>query len=171
MFDALGILWGNLIWQCLAFGLLIFLLQKFAYSPIVKMLDERATRISDSIQQAEQIKADNAAASKRAQEVIAEAQQTTREMLAQAQQQSQRTISAAQAEAREQREKLLRDAHAQIETDTARAKEELQREVASLAIMAASKVVGKSLDTDDHYRLVDEALADAERTRGNFGKG
>src|SRR5688500_4332215 len=171
MFDALGILWGNLLWQCLAFGVLIFLLQRFAYAPIVKMLDERATRISDSIQQAEQIKADNAAASKRAQEVIAEAQQTTREMLAQAQQQSQRTIAAAQSEAREQREKLLRDAHAQIETDTARAKEELQREVARLAIMAAGKVVGKSLDTQDHYRLVDEALADAERARGNFGKG
>ena len=171
MFEALGILPLNLLWQCLAFSLLAFLLSKTLYKPVVTMLDERATRISDSIQQAEQIKADNAAASKRAQEVIAEAQQTTREMLAQAQQQSQRTISAAQAEAREQREKLLRDAHAQIETDTARAKEELQREVARLAIMAASKVVGRSLDTDDHYRLVDEALADAERTRGNFGKG
>lgn len=170
MFDKLGILWGNLLWQCLAFGLLIFLLNKFAYAPILKMLDERANRIGESMQQAEQIKADNAAAAQRAEQILKEAQAQTRDMLAQAQQISQRSISAAQSEAREQREKLLVDAHRQIEADTQRAKDELRKEVARLAIMAASKVVGKSLDTQDHYRLVDEALAEVEQTRG-FGKG
>jgi F-type H+-transporting ATPase subunit b len=170
MFDQLGILWGNLLWQCLAFGLLVFLLQRFAYRPIIGMLDERANRIRESMEQAEQIKADNAAAAQRAQQIIAEAQVQTRDMLAQAQQISQRTISAAQAEAREQREKLLADAHKQIEVDTQRAKDELRREVARLAVLAASKVVGKALDTPDHYRLVDDALSEVERTRG-FGKG
>ncbi len=168
--DKLGILLGNLIWQALAFGLLVFLLHRFAYGPVIKMLDERANRIRESMEQAEQIKADNAAAAQRAQQLIAEAQNQTRDMLAQAQQMSQRTIGAAQAEAREQREKMLVDAHKQIEADTQRAKDELRREVARLAIMAAGKVVGKSLDTQDHYRLVDEALADAERTAG-FGRG
>lgn len=168
--EAIGVLWGNLLWQCLAFLVLVFLLSRFAYSPIVKTLDERASRIRESMEQAEQIKADNAAAAQRAGQIIAEAQVQTREMLTQAQAMSQRTIAAAQAEAREQRERLLADAHAQIETDTQRAKEELQREVARLAILAASRVVGKSLDTADHYRLVDEALADAEKVRG-FGRG
>ena len=51
-----------------------------------------------------------------------------------------------------------------------RAKDELRREVSRLAIMAASKLVGKSLDTQDHQRLVDEALSEVERTKG-FGKG
>jgi F-type H+-transporting ATPase subunit b len=164
--DAIGILLGNLLWQMAAFLLLVWLLSRFAYKPIIGMLDERANRIRESMEQAEQIKQDNAEAAKRAQEIIAEAQNQTREMLGQAQQMSQRTIAAAQAEAREQREKLLADAHAQIQTDTQRAKEELQREVARLAIMAASKVVGKSLDTQDHYRLVDEALAEAEKSSG-----
>jgi len=134
------------------------------------MLDERANRISESMEQAEQIKRDNAAAAQKAQQIMAEAQAQTREILAQAQQMSQRTISAAQSEAREQREKLLADAHRQIEADTQRAKDELGREVARLAILAASKVVGKSLDTPDHYRLIDEALSDVEQTRG-FGRG
>ena len=83
---------------------------------------------------------------------------------------SQRTIAAAQAEAREQRERLLADAHKQIDADTQRAKAELRREVSRLAIMAAGKVVGKSLDTQDHQRLVDEALVEVEQTRG-FGRG
>jgi F-type H+-transporting ATPase subunit b len=134
------------------------------------MLDERANRISESMEQAEQIKHDNAAAAQKAQQIMTEAQAQTRDILAQAQQMSQRTIAAAQAEAREQREKLLADAHRQIEADTQRAKDELRREVARLAILAASKVVGKSLDTPDHYRLIDEALSEVEQSRG-FGRG
>ena len=168
--DKLGILVGNLIWQILAFLILIYLLNRFAYKPVVKMLDDRANRIRESMEQAEQIKRDNAAAAQRADQILSEAQAQTREMLAQAQQMSQRTIASAQAEAREQRERLLVDAHKQIEVDTQRAKDELRREVARLAILAAGRVVGKSLDTPDHYRLVDEALAEAEQSRG-FGRG
>jgi F-type H+-transporting ATPase subunit b len=171
MFDQLGILPWNLLWQLLAFLVLLFLLRRYAYGPILKMLDERRTRIRESMEQAEQIKLDNQEAAKRAEQIIGEAQAQVREMLGLANQQSQRTIAAAQAEAREQREKLLADAHAQIQADTTRAKEELQHEVARLAIMAAGKVVGKSLDTPDHYRLVDQALAEAEQSRGGFGRG
>ena len=87
-------------------------------------------------------------------------------MLGQAQQMSQRTIAAAQAEARDQREKILVDARAQIEADTRRAKEELQREVARLALLAAGKVIGKTLTSEDHQRLVDEALVETARARG-----
>jgi F-type H+-transporting ATPase subunit b len=170
MFESLGILWGNLLWQCIAFGVLVFLMYRFAYGPVIRMLDERANRIRESMEQAEQIKRDNAAAAQRAEQIVAQAQSETRDMLAQAQQMSQRTISAAQAEAREQRERLLADAHKQIEVDTQRAKDELRREVARLALLAAGRVVGKSLDTQDHYRLVDEALKDVEQTRG-FGRG
>ncbi|MGA7730589.1 MAG: F0F1 ATP synthase subunit B [Chloroflexia bacterium] len=165
MFEALGILWGNLLWQCAAFLILIFLLYRAAYRPILKMLDERANRIRESMEQAEAIKVANQEAAKKAEQIIGTAQAQVRDMLTQANQISQRTIAAAQVEAREQREKLLADAHAQILTDTQRAKEELQREVARLAIMAASRVIGKSLDSQDHYRLVDEALAEAERAR------
>ncbi|MDQ6695373.1 MAG: F0F1 ATP synthase subunit B [Chloroflexota bacterium] len=171
MFEQIGILWGNLLWQIAAFLILVFALRKFAYAPIVKVMDERANRIGESMEQAEQIKRDNAAAAQRAAQIVAEAQAQTREMLNQAQQQSQRTIAASQTEAREQRERLLNDAHTQIQAETQRAKDELQKEVARLAIMAASKVVGRSLDTQDHYRLVDEALAEAEAQRGGFGRG
>jgi F-type H+-transporting ATPase subunit b len=170
MFEALGVLWGNLLWQCLAFLLLIFLLQRFLFGPVVKMLDERQNRIREAMDQAEQIKADNAAAAQRAEQVIKEAQVQTREMLAQAQQMSQRTISAAQEEARAQRERLLQEAREQIDADTRRAKEELRREVGRLAIFAAGRVIGKSLDDSDHERLVEEALAETERARG-FGRG
>src|SRR5207248_8056062 len=166
MLASIGILGLNLLWQILAFAILVWLLSRYAYKPVVGLLDERRNRIYESMQQAEQIKKDNAAAAQRAEQIISEAQGQTREMLAQAQQMSQRTITAAQAEAREQRDKMLADAHKQIEVDTQRAKDELRREVARLAIMAATKVVGKSLDTQDHYRLVDEALADAEQTTG-----
>ena len=165
MFEQLGVLWGNLIWQCLAFLLLVFLLNKFAFPAVLKMLDDRSNRIRESMEQAEAIKVANQEAAKKAEQIIGQAKAQMRDMLAQAEQSRQRTISAAQAQAREQGEKLLADAHAQIQLDTQRAKEELQHEVARLAIMAASRVIGKSLDSQDHYRLVDEALAEAEQAR------
>jgi F-type H+-transporting ATPase subunit b len=171
MFDALGIACGNLLWQFAAFIVLMLLLRRFAFGPITTMLDERRNRIQESMDQAEQIKRDNAEAAKRAEAIIAQAQAETRNMLGQAQQMSQRTIAAAQTEAREQRERMLVEARAQIESDTRRAKEELQREVARLALLAAGRVVGKTLDSSDHQRLVDEALAETERARGGFGRG
>ena len=171
MFEALGIAWGNLLWQCAAFLLLMFLLQRFLFGNVVKMLDDRRNRIQESMDQAEQIKRDNAEAAKRAEAIIAQAQAETREMLGQAQAMSQRTIAASQNEARDQREKMLVEARAQIEAETRKAKEELQHEVARLALLAAGRVVGKTLNASDHQRLVDEALAETERARGGFARG
>ena len=96
MLESIGILWGNLLWQCLAFGVLIFLLYRLAYRPVLQMLDDRANRIRESMEQAEQIKVANQEAAKRAEQILSEAQQQTREILAQANQMSQRTIAAAQ---------------------------------------------------------------------------
>src|SRR5436190_16369927 len=137
MFESLGVLGINLVWQILAFLSLVWLFRRYAYKPIVTLLDERSARIRESMEQVEQIKRDNAEAAQRAQQIIAEAQAQTRDIITQAQQVSQRTISAAQVEAREQREKLLAEAHKQIEVDTQRAKDELRREVARLTVMAA----------------------------------
>ena len=78
MFDQLGILPLNLLWQCLAFLLLIYLLYKFAYAPILKMLDERANRISESMDQAESIKIANQEAAKKAEQIISERRHSAR---------------------------------------------------------------------------------------------
>ena len=163
--EALGIDPWLLIWQALAFGLLVFLLYRFAYKPILNMLDQRTERIRESIAQAEQIKRDLAEAQRRGEEEMARARREAQELLQGAREASERTIAAARDEAQRQREKTMEDTRAQIFNETERAKLELRREVGRLTIMAATRVIGQELQTNPalHERLVDEALSQVDR--------
>jgi F-type H+-transporting ATPase subunit b len=163
--EALGIDPWLLIWQALAFGLLVFLLYRFAYKPILNMLDQRAERIRESIAQAEQIKRDLAEAQRRGEEEMARARREAQELIAGAREASERTIAAAREEAQRQRERTLEETRAQIASETERAKLELRREVGRLTILAATRVIGQELQTNPalHDRLVDEALQQIDR--------
>ena len=156
-----------LLWQGLTFLVLVYLLRRFAYQPVLKMLDERANRIREGMAQAEQIRRELNEAQQSAQNIIGEARKEAEQLRTQNQQQGQRMIAAAQAEAREQREKMITEARTQIQAETERAKTELRQEVGRLAIMAATRVVGQELTTNPtlHQQLIDEALQQAERPR------
>jgi F-type H+-transporting ATPase subunit b len=162
--DKIGIDPILLLWQGLAFGFLIFLLSRFAYRPILNTLDQRADRIRESMEQAEQIKVELNKAQQNAQAILAEARKEGENLRTQNQQQAQRMIAAAQAEAREQREKMLVEARSQIQAETERAKTELRQEVGRLAILAATRVIGQELQTNPNLQqqLIDTTLAQAE---------
>ncbi len=163
--EALGIDVALLIWQAIAFGLLVYLLYRFAYKPVMNMLDQRTERITESIAQAEQIKQELAAAQKRGEEEMQRARKDAQELLGNAQAASQRTIAAAQEEAQRQREKMLEEARSQIANETEKAKSDLRREVGRLTIMAATRIIGQELQTNPqlHEKLVDDALSQADR--------
>ena len=163
--EALGLDALALIWQGLAFGLLLFLMYRFAYKPVLNMLDQRAERIRESIAQAEQIKQDLAAAQQRGADEMQRARREAQELIQNARAASERTIAAAREEAQTQREKMLEEARAQITNETERAKTELRREVGRLTVLAATRIIGQELQTNPalHERLVDEALNQVDR--------
>src|SRR6476659_4189242 len=105
--EKLGIDHWLLLWQGIAFLILLWALGRYAYQPILRTLDDRANRIRESMAQAEQIKRELAAAQQTAQQVIAEARKESEQIRAQNKQQADRIIAAAEAEAREVREKRL----------------------------------------------------------------
>lgn len=156
-----------LLWQGLTFLVLIWLLYRFAYRPVLGMLDTRADRIRTSMEQAEQIKRELNEARQSAEGILNEARREAEQLRSQTQQQGQRMIAAAQAEAREQREKMINEARTQIQAETDRAKLELRQEVGRLAILAATRVIGQELDTNPtlQQKLIDDALGQAERPR------
>jgi len=162
--DKIGIDPLLLLWQILAFGLLVFMLWRFAYRPVLNTLDQRAERIRESMEQAERIKVELNQAQQSAQVIIAEARKEGENLRTQNQQQAQRMIAAAQSEAREQREKMLAEARSQIQAETERAKTELRQEVGRLAILAATRVIGQELQTNPNLQqqLIDTTLAQAE---------
>ena len=165
--EALGLDPWLLLWQMAAFAVLVWLMYRFAYKPVMGMLDQRAERIRESIAQAEQIKQELANAQRSGEAAMQQARLDAQELLHNAQAAAQRTIAQAQEEAQRQREKMLEEARAQIGSETERAKTELRREVGRLTILAATRVIGQELQTNPllHEQLIDQALAETDQRR------
>ncbi len=159
--SALGIDFPTLIFQVICFGLLILLLNRFAYKPVLKMLDDRATSVRESLEAAENARKEMAAAEQRGLAELQEARAQAQEIVARAREQSEQTIAASRAAAREEAEKVKVQFETQMHAEQARARDELRHEVADLAILAASRVVRRSLDPEQHRQLIEDTLREA----------
>ncbi len=151
----------TLLAQIVNFAILFALLYLVAHKPILRMLDERARKIKESVEQAEFIKEQAArageetkrrieAASKEGQAIIARAVRTGEEVRQQRQQ-----------EARQEAESLLARARSEIQRERDEAIGELRREFADLTILAAEKVIERSLDRESHRQLIDKVLEES----------
>ena len=159
--EGLGINLPTLVAQIVNFAILLGLMYLVAYKPIIRMFDERSRKIKESVEQTEFIKeqAERAeeevkkqleAASKEGQEVIARAVRTGEEIKREAQQ-----------EARQEGESLIARARTEIQRERDEAIDELRKEFADLTVLAASKVIDRSLDKEAHRQLIDKVLEES----------
>jgi F-type H+-transporting ATPase subunit b len=163
----LGINLPTLLAQLVNFIILFGLLYLVAYKPIMRMLDERSRKIKESMEQTEHIKEQAAraevetkqrieAATKEGQEVIAKAIRTGEELRQKFQQ-----------EARQEGEALITRARTEIQRERDEAISGLRKEFADLTIMAAEKVIERSLDKEAHRELIDKVLEESTTLKKN----
>lgn len=149
----------SLIIQGINFLILLFLLQKILYKPLLGKMNERTEAIRKSLEEAQQARAEAAKQqqenAERLRAAHAEAAAIRTAALKEAAEEQRKLVEAARAEAT----RLVESARAQMETDIRRAREELRREVSDLAIAVAEKLTRKSLDDADHRRIVAEAVS------------
>lgn len=152
-----GVTWWLFFAQCLSFSIVAFLLQRFAYGPILAVLDERRKKIADGLADAAKSK-----------EQLADAQKSASEILAKADTQALRMIEEARAAAKAIGEKQAQSAIAEAEQIIAKAHQatvlerdktmlDLRREISRLVVDTTAKVSGKVLTEDDQRRLGEEA--------------
>ena len=139
---------GTILAQMLNFFILVWILARFAYKPLVSMMQERKERIAKDLadaqaarNEAEQFKADYAAQ-------IANARQEAQQIVEKAVQQAEATTREQLAAAREQ-----------IEREKERAMNNLRNEVISLSVAMATKVVAKDMDSETNTKLIEDAIA------------
>ena len=156
--ESLGISLPTLIAQLIAFGILFVLLRVFAYKPIMKMLDERAKRIKESMEQTEQIKAQATHAEEAVKQQIETGRKEGQEIITRAMRTGEELRQKAEQEARQQGEALIAKARDEIQRERDEAIGELRQEFADLAITAAEKVIDRSLDKEAHRQLIDKVL-------------
>ena len=163
--EGLGINLNGLIAQLVNFGLLFLLLWVVAYRPVLRLLDERSARIREGIDKADAIKEQAARAEAEYLERRAEGLRDAQEIVSRANQAADRIQREAEDRARQVADDLIAKARAEIDLERQRAVADLRRQVADLAILAAGRVVRTTLDPQQHRRLVEDALTDAERAR------
>ena len=151
----------NLFWIIVAalnFALLLVALWVLAFKPVSKMLDDRRVRIETGLRDAEQAKRDREQAETERVAALAEARREANDILNRAQKVAQETRDADIAATREELERLRQRAAEDIQAEKGRAMSDLRAEVASLALEAAGKIVGESMNEPRQRRLVEEFL-------------
>jgi F-type H+-transporting ATPase subunit b len=151
---------GVMIWTLIAFGITLLVLRRLAFPRISEALDKRRRAIEESIDHAERTRVEADQLLQEYRERLREAREQADDILARARKASDRVADEAKADANKKREELMEQTRRDIEQETRRAIDQIRREVADLTVLATEKVTRKSLDDDDHRRLIDEALSE-----------
>jgi F-type H+-transporting ATPase subunit b len=161
-FDAFGVDLPKLIFQIVNFLLLLYLANRFAFKPVLRILDERSARIAKGLEDAEAAERDRQLAQSEREAAITEARKEAQALLARAAKIAEDTRAETVAEAKAAAEKLIARAHEEITAERDKAMSELKAQVADLALDAASKLVRSEMNTETQRRLVDQFLSDVQ---------
>ena len=167
LITSLGINVWSLVVYAINFAILLAVLYRFAYKPIMVRMDERAERIRAGLEAAERARQEAAQAQEAMRRQMEEARQESAAVLEEARRAAERYREEERARAREELQGLREKALADIQRERDAAIEEVRRHFADLAIAAAEKVVQRSLDRRAHQDLIEQVLKEG----GNLVKG
>ncbi|MBA2382658.1 MAG: F0F1 ATP synthase subunit B [Chloroflexi bacterium] len=148
------------------FVVFIALIWTFAFKPISRILADRKDRIEQGLKDAEQARHDRESAESERLAALQEARREANEILAKAQKVAQDSREADIAATKAELERLREQAAVEIDSEKQRAIAEIRTEVADLALRAASRVVGETMNDDRQRRLVDEFLKESAAGSG-----
>lgn len=145
---------ATLFAQITVFFILALFTMKFVWPPIVKALDERASKIAEGLAAAERGRQSLDLAAKRSAEALREGKGKVAEIVAQAEARAQRIIEDAKEQARLEADKIVAGAQAEIDLEAARIKETLRERVAELAVAGAEKILRREIDIKAHAEML-----------------
>jgi F-type H+-transporting ATPase subunit b len=153
---------GLMIWTIVAFLITLFVLKRYAFGPIQKLIDERRERIRRSLEEADEARAEARRLLEEHRALIGQARGQAEEILVEARRTRESMERRMRDETESERQRRLEETRREIAAETQRALEQIRMEVAELTLVAASKVTGKALDDDDHRRLIEDAIGDLD---------
>ena len=161
-FNAFGVDVPKLIFQVINFLLLLYLLNRFLFKPVLKLLDERESRIKKGLEDAEAAAKDRELAKAEREAALDEARKEAQAMVARANKIAEDSRAEILAEAKAQAEKVTARAREEITAEKDKAMAELRSTVADLALQAAGRLVRSEMDTPTQRRLVEDFLKEVK---------
>jgi len=142
--------------QVVSFAIVCFLLHRFAYKPILKVLEERRQKIAESLANAEQIKKELASAQTKAQEILTQAGAQGNKMIEEARASAAKVLEVESQKAIATANDIIAKARQASETELVRMKAELRKEVGRLVVATSAKVTGNILTAEQQTRLAED---------------
>jgi len=155
--DTFGFDWKIFFSQVISFVIVALVLRRFAYKPILAVLEERRQRIAEGLLNAEKIKQQLAEAEQRHAEILAKANAQAQKMIDEARESSGRLVERKQQEAVTAAEQIMAKAREAAALERERTMAEMKRELGRLVVDTTAKVTGKVLTAEDQKRLQEEA--------------
>jgi F-type H+-transporting ATPase subunit b len=161
-FEAFSVDGWKLAFQVINFLILLYLLNRFLFKPVLARLDERSAKIGKGLEDAEVAARDRELARAEREAAVAEARKEANEMIARANKIAEDTRNEILTSARADAEKVSTRAREEIVAEKDKAMAEIRGQVAELALAAAGKLVRRQMDDPTQRRLVEEFLAEVE---------
>lgn len=151
---------GMIFWTLVTFLLLILLLGKMVWKPILNTLNEREKKIKEALEAAERAKKDAEAATARNEEIMKQARQEAQDIVVKARESAEKIAKTVKDKADEASKKMIDDAHREIEREKQGVVNELRQVVVTLAIQSAEKIIKANLDEKGNRKLIDEFISE-----------
>ncbi len=163
----LGVNLPSLIAYLVNFVVLLGILFFFAYKPLLRLMDQRAERIRESLEAADQARQEAATSREAVEEALNEARQQGQRLLDQTREAAERYRGEEMDRARQEADAFVLRARAEIQRERDAAIEEVRSNFGDLAITAAERVIGRSLDRQAHEDLIAQVLEEGADLRRN----
>ncbi len=165
LFTGFGINAWAFFSQLISFLVVLFFAWKYGLPLVLRTIDKRTNIIREGVENAERAKRDLAEATQNSEQIILDARKQAQDIIGKAEQVAEKEAQRIVAEAQERAEQVKQQQVADIKQEASRAKAELSRMVVNLSINAASKVIGKSVDSNDNRRLVEDFVTSTNQTK------
>jgi F-type H+-transporting ATPase subunit b len=153
---------GLFIWTILTFLVLLWLLAKFAWRPLLQSLESRQELIRKSLDDAQEAKRELERLHVESAQILKEARVQADSIISQTRSDGERLREEMRQKARAEADTIVRTAERQIQLETARALQQIRHEAADLSVMIASKLLQRNLSKEDNERLIEDALKQVE---------
>ena len=153
---------GTFFWTAATFVLLLLVLKKLAWGPILQTLAERETRIKEAREKADVAQKETEEALAKNQEIMDEAKKEAQDLLSKSRKTADTTKEEIIQKAHSEASAMLEKAKREISLEGEKAVHEIRKQTAELSVMIASKLIGKTLSQKDHQDVIDDSLKKME---------
>jgi F-type H+-transporting ATPase subunit b len=161
-FESFGVNWISLVWYLVLFVLVVFLLRRYAFGPILGLIDERQRSINESLDDAEKAARSVKESQEKAEKILWDASAEAQEIIRNGEKVGRDLQDRARETARAEGDALIAKAHTEIERERLAAIQDIRHQAVDLALVAASRVIETNLSSEQNQKLAEEAIMHAD---------